>query len=210
MPDSIARDRIIVADDHPVFREGMRRIVQGVAPAALIVEAATFEEVLVHARDGEQPDLFVLDLLFPGFDLESSVRQLRAEFSSATIILVSMIDNSRMIDRIMAAGADGFIGKSVPAREIASAVVAIRDGEMIVRRGSNGELEEEDQTPLPAMTPRQLDVLRLMAEGRSNKDIARQLKISPFTVRIHVSAVLRLLAVETRAAAAAKAVAAGL
>ena len=71
MPDSAARHRIIVADDHPVFRDGIRRIVQGVVPAAMIHQASTFDEVLDHARNGSAPDVFVLDLLFPGFELGS-------------------------------------------------------------------------------------------------------------------------------------------
>lgn len=196
--------RIVVADDHPVFRDAMRRIVQRLYPLAEVTEAASFDEVLAASAD-----TFVLDLLFPGFCPRSSIRTLRERFMGATVIIVSMVDDQDAIDEVMAAGADGFIGKAVPAQQMSEALSAICAGEMLVLQSAQDGARPARDAPTLQLTTRQREVLRHLASGKTNKEIARDLGISPFTVRIHVSALLRVLGVETRAAAAAMAADAG-
>lgn len=207
-----ARERIVLADDHPVFRDGLRRIILGTDPTVTIAEAGSFEQVLERARDGAQPDAFVLDMIFPGFDPQSSLATLRREFPSSTIIMVSMISDTAVIRQLIQAGADGFVGKSLPAEDMARAIQSIRQGMSVIAVSSDPALDEAPapSATLERLTPRQLDVLSRLAEGRSNKEIARDLGISPFTVRIHVSGVLHALKVQSRAAAASWAGAAGL
>ncbi|MEC9246734.1 response regulator [Nitratireductor rhodophyticola] len=203
-------DRIIIADDHPVFRDGLARLIQRQQPEAEIQQAATVEEVLALASKEPTPDTFILDLMFTTGNLEASLPTLRQRFSRASIIVVSMIDDIETAKRVMSAGADGFICKSLPPHEIMAAVAAVRDGDMVLQLAASGLPIGETDAPLRGLTQRQIDVLRLLACGLSNKEIGLRLDISPFTVRIHVSAVLKALSVTTRAGAAAKAIALGL
>ncbi|PVZ11474.1 MULTISPECIES: response regulator transcription factor [unclassified Pseudomonas] len=192
-------DRIIIADDHPLFREGVARNVKRLIPDATIEQAATVDEVEALAQSGAAPRVIVLDLCFPGVYGTAHVTRLRQAFPSSVIVVVSMLERHSIARQAIAAGANAFIGKGVPARQFCDTLMAACAGQVLVCLPSQGA--RQGTAPLP-LTPRQQDVLRLITAGKSNKEIARELGISPFTVRIHVSALFKALGVASRTEAA--------
>lgn len=102
--------RILIADDHPVFRDGMCRLIAAAFPAAELLEAGTMDEVLSLAAAGPAPDVFVLDLLFPGMNPPETLPQLRQQFPTSSLIVVSMLDDDATIRRVSVLGIDGYVG----------------------------------------------------------------------------------------------------
>ena len=195
---------VIIVDDHPVFRDGLVQLVKGRFTVE-VKEAGDMPSLQSLLTAERAPDLLLLDVLFPGFDVRHDLRGLRQRLATSAIIVVSMIEDTTTIDSIMADGVNGFVSKSASPEKMIDAFAHVLDGNVIDLRPLTlpvtsfaGEL-----TPLESLSPRQKQVLELLCTGQSNKAIARTLGLSPFTVRIHVSALLRTLGVTTRTAAAA-------
>jgi DNA-binding NarL/FixJ family response regulator len=199
------RFRVIVSDDHPVFRDGLVRVARAAFPDADVLEAGAFAETLALAEQ-RAPDLLLLDLLFPGMEPKLAIPKLRENYPAARITIVSMVEDRATVDAMMSLGIDGYIAKSMPYDRMLTALRDIVTGMPVTAISNHPPLWSPAlssvQNP-PELTPRQRDVLALLKSGKSNKEIGRALAISPFTVRIHVSALLRLLQVDTRAQAAA-------
>lgn len=202
-------DKTIIADDHPLFRESLRRIVQR-AMSGRIVEVADTKTLLAEADNGPSPIVMLLDLVFPGFEGAATIALLRKKFPQTALIVISMADDAEVANGVMSAGANGFISKLVSAEQMVKSITQILDGEVVVCLNSDGPKVALDDNVISALPQRHVDVLVRLAQGKTNKEIARELDISPFTVRAHISALFKSLGVSTRSAASALAVSHGL
>lgn len=202
-------ETIIVADDHPVFRNGIASLVGAQMPAAKIYGVDSLAEALDLARQMKEPPvLFVLDLFYSRRSIKAELPALRREFRRAAIIVISMSDDRATVEAVMSSGVNGFISKSTPPQDIATAIAAVLDGDIVQRVPDAQRVTAGGMST--ALSARQLEVLQLIALGKSNKEIALALTISPFTVRIHVSALFRAFGVTSRTAAITKGIADGI
>lgn len=216
MKDSL---KILIADDHCLVREGLKIALTGLPARTVPVEAATAAEVQRAVSAHPDIDLIVLDLQMPdvsGLELLSELCNSRPE---VPVVVVSASEDCRIMQRAIEHGAAGFIPKSVASGVLVSALQLVLSGGVYIpsEMFGGGELNAvpEDRqgitgfSPLPGIavrrdtfTARQLDVLELMAGGHTNKSIANRLGLSEHTVKIHISAILRILDVTNRTEAA--------
>src|SRR5215469_5463873 len=194
--------RLIIADDHPLFRGALREAVSGLFEEVEIAEAGSFDDVAKLLERGGEVDLILLDLTMPGVRGFSGLMYLRAQYPSVPVVIVSANDEPAVIRRCMDFGASGFIPKTL-------GVEAMRDAIAVVLRGGVWTPPDIDLTAagdaetaallarLATMTPQQVRVL-MLSEGLLNKQIAYELGVSEATVKAHVSAILQKLGVESR------------
>ncbi len=205
---------ILIADDHPMFRDGLRQAVSEIMDGEHVLEAGDMAAVRNCLETTDELSLLILDLYFPGFKVDRDFKELRNQLRFTPILVISMTYRQDEIDAVMEAGANGFVSKSVKPAAIKDAIRCVLNGERIVRMASGmiGPATHTDsgEEMLSALPNRQLQVLKLIAKGKSNKEIAQELNISPNTVRIHVSSLFDSLGVTSRSAAAAIAAARGL
>lgn len=190
---------ILVADDHPMFRDVLVRALEKAHPTARVDAVDSFADAMAVANQHGTIDLFLLDLLFPGMNGEVSVSQVRRDFPHASIVILTMLEDHHVADRMIEAGADGFLGKGLAANEMIQSIERVRSGEFVINIVPRGKgTTHLGSTERVSLTPRQIDMLKMVRANKQNKTIARELGLSPNTVRNHVAVVMRLLNVSKR------------
>ena len=202
--------KTIIADDHPLIRESLTQVLQGLAAGHPVLQATTAQET----RDllDRQPDteLLLLDLVMPGANGLELLEHVCRRYPDLKVIVLSASEDPLHMRRSLDIGACGFIPKSAPSAILLSAIQLVIDGGIYVPPEL---ITTEQKDPAPrtvrrsnawqtGITPRQREVLGLLTEGKSNKEIARGLDLSEHTVKIHVASILRALGVTNRTQAA--------
>src|SRR6266487_4496241 len=195
--------RLVIADDHPLFRGALREAVTGLIEHAEIAEAGTFEDVPKLLDKVGEVDLVLLDLAMPGVRGFSGLMYLRAQYPSVPVVVVSAKDDPAIIRRCMDFGASGFIPKTLGIEAMRGAISRVFEGGVWtppdIDLGAGSDAETADLlTRLTSLTPQQVRVLMMLSEGLLNKQIAYELSVSEATVKAHVSAILQKLGVESR------------
>jgi DNA-binding NarL/FixJ family response regulator len=205
---------VLVVDDHAVVREGLRGFLDLQDGIEVVGEAADGDEALEQAVS-LSPDVVLMDLVMPRLDGVAAMRRLRERLPRArVIVLTSFVDDDRLLPAVRA-GAAGYLLKNAEPQELARAVRAAHAGEalldpVVAARLVEALAEAGEDGPLDRLTPREREVLQLIARGLPNKQIARELDLSERTVKTHVGHVLGKLGVADRTQAALVAVRAGL
>jgi len=208
--------RLVIADDHPLFRDGMHGLLDSVPDTDVVGEAATGEEAVACAMT-LQPDVILMDIKMPGINGIEATREIMRVSPHIRILIVTMFEDDDFVFSAMRAGAWGYLLKGANQAETLRAIRAVANGEAIFGPGiAQRLLTFFSITPVaspkvfPELTEREGEVLVLIARGQTNEDIARHLVLSLKTVRNHVSNILSKLQVVDRAQAVIRAREAGL
>lgn len=204
--------KILIADDHPLFREAITSVVQGSLDEVEILETADLQQALALTRENDDLDLILLDINMPGMHGLNGLIELRNEAPTIPVVMVSAEQDKQVVLQAITYGAVGFITKSSPRRQMTEAIAQILAGnvylpsDIIRTSGASNNVRRRNQSDdhqlspelFSALTRRQLLVLERMAKGESNKQIAYNLSIAETTVKAHVSSILRKLGVHNR------------
>jgi DNA-binding NarL/FixJ family response regulator len=193
--------RLLIADDHPLFRGALREAVHGLL--ADVAEAGSFEQVVERLEAGGDVDLILLDLQMPGVRGFSGLMYLRAQYPSLPVAIVSANDDPVVIRRCVEFGAAGFLPKTLGVEALRAAIASVLAGEMWTPPDFELAGTTDAETAalirrLATLTPQQVRVLMMLSGGLLNKQIAYELGVSEATIKAHVSAILQKLGVDSR------------
>jgi len=207
--------RVLIVDDHPVYRDGLRGLVERAPDLVLVGEAETGAQAIALAASG-RPAIVLMDLRMPEMTGIEATRHILANDPTVGVLIITMSEDDDSLFAAMRAGARGYIPKDADADELLHAIRAAAVGEAIFGASIASRMMTffaggaKTSTAFPELTERELEILELIAEGRSNAEIGQRLGIAPKTVRNHVANVLNKLEVADRSQAIVRAREAGL
>ena len=209
--------RVLIVDDHPLFREGLRAALESSGGAVVVAEATTGGEV-PESVDRHQPDVVIMDLSLPDISGIEATRRLTEDHAGLPVLILTMSDDDASLLAALQAGARGYVVKGAGSDEVLHALRTVAAGGAVI--GSeiaarlspllSGSRQRDAEQLFPALTSREVEVLELIALGHDNRRIARELVLSEKTVRNHITHVFEKLQVTSRAEAVARARDAGL
>ena len=192
--------RIIIADDHPLFRAALRQTLSA-GDAVTVDETGDLTALNAALEADRDCDLVLLDLNMPGAHGFSGLLLLRAQYPEIPVMIISAVEDPKVIRRTFELGASGYLPKSVGPAEIRNAIDTVLAGEISVPKGVS-LVDDDEQSVfvrrLSTLTPQQIRVLMMLSDGLMNKQIAYELSISEATVKAHVSSILQKLDVDSR------------
>jgi DNA-binding NarL/FixJ family response regulator len=200
--------RVVVVDDHPLFVDGLRRLLGSVADLELAAVASTGVQALTTVEQA-QPDVVLMDLHLPELSGIEATRRIVASTPRAAVLVLSMLDDDDTVFAALRAGARGYLVKGAPPDEVLQAIRATANGDTVFGASLASRIlsyfadlqPKSPPVPFPQLSDREREVLILLADGHSNPAIAKRLYLSPKTIRNHVSNIIAKLQVADRTAA---------
>ena len=203
--------RILIVDDHPLYRDALQNVIQEIYPSAIILCCAAQKDVLDVVQDDDSVDLILLDLKLPDATGFTCLTQIQERTRITPVVIVSAIEDTQTMREAIEHGARGYLPKSSSRNAMRNALQLVMSGSVFMPasavssnwlRGVSSGRAKSNKAEHSGLTERQQVVLGLIAEGVSNKGIANELSITEITVKAHVSAILRKLGVSNRVQAA--------
>ena len=207
--------RVLIADDHPVVRRGMSSLLGSLAGVTVVGEAADGAAAIREAQL-TRPDVVVMDLQMPSMDGVEATRRLAAAVPATAVLVLTMFEDDETVLSALRAGARGYLLKGAGQEEILTALRSVVAGQLVIGPGVAAQLVGHltggapQQVPFPELTPREREILEMIARGATNTAIASGLELAPKTVGNHISSIFAKLRVGSRGEAVARAHAEGL
>lgn len=201
MNETLRHIRVLVADDHGLIREAIRLALAAEPDITIVAEAECGDEVLKRVRES-QPNLLILDVKMPGLDGLEVLDRVRVQYPNLKTAMLSAIDEPRVAEQALQRGAVAYLGKRIDPAALASTIRQIMDGEISMETFGLARTATGGSGPDPGLSPRETEILKRVAAGRSNREIAKELWLSEHTVKYHLTNVYRKLGVSGRTDAA--------
>lgn len=223
MSDNNPAFRIVIADDHALIRGGLAILIKTFDPRTIILECNSFEKVLKTLESSDRVDLLLIDLLMPGMESIESIRHICTKWPEVPVVVVSVREEMQVIRQALRAGAVGYIPKASSPEVTVNAIRLVLSGGIYIppdalemrletKNGAPSKEETSGGPPVPKqaiasnlpLTARQIEVLDLIAEGKSNKEIGDELGLTAGTIKMHLSRIYKVLNAKSRTDALAK------